>query len=939
MDGLSPIDAFLTGRLSEDELLAEVDRVIVEGSSTDRTILISDWRTKSGRIRDSGTRRRLDSKVQSLSWQTQGNFDTANPEASSDSGKALRPGDILAGRFVIETRIGSGGMGTVFKARDLRREEAQDRHPYVAVKTLNLEVLQRADSLQILQREARKAQSLAHPNIVRVHDFDRDGSTLFLTMELLEGTSLDAILQKNGSQGAPLAGLLPILRQVVSALQFAHSEGIVHSDLKPANIIVLPNGRVKVIDFGISRAIPNPNQLTNERTTFDVQALGAMTPAYASPEMIDGQDADPRDDVFALACIVYELLTGRHPFGRAPATVARAGNFSPQQPAGLSSAQWRAVQAGLHFDRAMRTSSPEQLLSGLVPRGAVPFWYRKETAGAALALLIVLGLAGYFIVGRNAADIGWLRAFEAKDQPRQNVNEPPPPSGPTDQNAARPGTAGEAPQQERVQEEAARKLEQQKAADEAAQQTARQKAADEAAQRLAQQKAAEEAAQRQAQQKAAEEAAQQMARRKVADEAAQRLAQQKAAEEAAQRQAQQKAAEEAAQQTARQKAADEAAQRLAQQKAAEEAAQRQAQQKAAEEAALRQAQQNAADDAAQRLVQQRAAEAASQQLAQKAPEEARQTVPQPPLGQIGPPQIAEAQRLLTSMGLNTGAADGRIGPRTQEMVKVYQLAVGQRSTGELTTTLLELLRRTTPSAGARAKGLSSLAAEARRAERLGDAVRLYEAALKLAPNDTDGLLALGDLHRDRNDLDAARRVYEAVEQGHGPAANIARERLAGLPNQQVPQSARTTTGTASSGSVGAVAGEQQATREGSRDLGPQNNTSGDRPRAPAAGAQPRADPTRPFDGVYTGLRQVTGFSNPGCRPSISTTITVRENMLSFPNNIATMVAPDGSFSAYGSIGGSPPVAQHLTGKIQNDDIEAETINPFCKYHMSLKKSG
>ena len=142
----------------------------------------------------------------------------------------------------LRRKIGSGGMGTVFKARDLRREEAQDRHPYVAVKTLNIDVLQRDDSLKILQREARKAQGLAHPNIVRVHDFDRDGSTLFLTMELLEGTSLDAILQKNGLQGAPLAGVLPILRQVVSALQFAHGEGIVHSDLKPANIIVLPNG-------------------------------------------------------------------------------------------------------------------------------------------------------------------------------------------------------------------------------------------------------------------------------------------------------------------------------------------------------------------------------------------------------------------------------------------------------------------------------------------------------------------------------------------------------------------------------------------------------------------------------------------------------------------------------------------------------------------------
>ena len=310
-------------------------------------------------------------------------------------------------------------MGTVFKARDLRREEAQDRHPYVAVKTLNIDVLQRDDSLKILQREARKAQGLAHPNIVRVHDFDRDGSTLFLTMELLEGTTLDAILHKNGLQGTPLTGLLPILRQVVSALQFAHGEGIVHSDLKPANIIVLPNGRVKVIDFGISRAIPNPNQLTSELTTFDVQALGAMTPAYASPEMIDGLDPDPRDDVFALACIIYELLTGRHPFGRAPASVARAGNYIPQQPANLSPAQWRALQAGLHFDRAKRAASADQLLSGLALQSAVRSEHRWTFAGTALGLSIALGLGGYFAVDGNMIGFEWLRAFEAKDQPDQ----------------------------------------------------------------------------------------------------------------------------------------------------------------------------------------------------------------------------------------------------------------------------------------------------------------------------------------------------------------------------------------------------------------------------------------------------------------------------------------------------------------------------------------
>jgi len=257
-------------------------------------------------------------------------------------------------------------MGTVFKALDLRRKEAQDRNPYVAVKTLNLKLLRRGDSMQILQREARKAQSLCHPNIVQIFDFDRAGEIMFLTMEFLDGISLETIIQYDMGYGMPMARLLPIVEQTVSALQFAHGEGIVHSDLKPSNIIVLPNGKVKVIDFGIARAVPKPEELTADRTRFDVRALGAITPAYASPEMIHGSDPDPRDDVFALACIVYECLTGRHPFGRMPASIAHGGNFRPPKPAGMASRQWRAILNGLQFDRSCRTPSPAQFLSEFV---------------------------------------------------------------------------------------------------------------------------------------------------------------------------------------------------------------------------------------------------------------------------------------------------------------------------------------------------------------------------------------------------------------------------------------------------------------------------------------------------------------------------------------------------------------------------------------------
>ena len=277
MDGASPIEAYLAGNIGEDELLAQVDRVLADGSVIDRAALLDDWRTKSGRIRASGIRDQLNARVQAFSWSESEEEDTiSRPPAGA---RALQAGDVLAHRFVIQEKLGSGGMGSVFKARDLRREEAQDRHPYVAVKTLNVDLLRREDSLKILQREARKAQSLSHPNIVRVYDFDRDGQTIFLTMELLEGLSLEAMIRANGLTGTTPQQALPILEQVASALEFAHAEGIVHSDLKPANVLILSNGRVKVIDFGIARAVPTPGLHTMDRTTFDVQALGALTPA------------------------------------------------------------------------------------------------------------------------------------------------------------------------------------------------------------------------------------------------------------------------------------------------------------------------------------------------------------------------------------------------------------------------------------------------------------------------------------------------------------------------------------------------------------------------------------------------------------------------------------------------------------------------------------
>jgi hypothetical protein len=273
-------------------------------------------------------------------------------------------GDTLNGRFVLEECIGFGGMGTVYKALDLRKLEASDRHPYIAIKVLNVQFQGHPKSLIALQREARKAQALAHPNIVQVYDFDRDGAMVYVTMEYLSGKSLGQLLRAPDFRALPLQEAMTIVRGMGKALAYAHERGFVHCDFKPANVILTDNGGVKVIDFGIARVFQKAEEAPDV-TVFDPGSLGALTPAYASPEMLENREPDPRDDIYALGCITYELLTGRHPFNRLSATQARDGGLRPQRPPGLGHGQWRALRCALAFEREGRTATVNQFLQDI----------------------------------------------------------------------------------------------------------------------------------------------------------------------------------------------------------------------------------------------------------------------------------------------------------------------------------------------------------------------------------------------------------------------------------------------------------------------------------------------------------------------------------------------------------------------------------------------
>ncbi len=282
----------------------------------------------------------------------------------AEEGQRVEVGRVIKDRFELIELVGEGGMGMVFRALDRRKVEAQDRNPYLAIKILNEQFKRHPESLKALQREARKAQDLAHPNIVTVFDFDREGSTVYMTMEYLEGESLKEIIKKN-PQGISSARALSYVEGMCHGLSYAHAKGIVHSDFKPGNVFVTRAGVIKIFDFGIARAAQT--KLTGERegddmTTFDAATLGALTPAYASPEMFLGQKPDPRDDIFGLACITYELFSGKHPYNKERADLAKKNGLHPKRLEQLNRLQWKGLCQGLSLERQTRMASAAHFL-------------------------------------------------------------------------------------------------------------------------------------------------------------------------------------------------------------------------------------------------------------------------------------------------------------------------------------------------------------------------------------------------------------------------------------------------------------------------------------------------------------------------------------------------------------------------------------------------
>jgi len=272
-------------------------------------------------------------------------------------------GTILRERYELMEVIGAGRSGIVYQAFDRHRSHLPSPSCYVAVRVQALSGDGRDAALAELERESYAAQSLSHPNIVSVFDLDRHLDTYFVVMELLDGESLHDVMKRLAGKPMSQERAFAVIGAVGAALMHAHQRNIFHGDLKPAAVRLTTNGEIKVLDFGFGRSHTLDQWVGGEPSVDG--AAATTTAAYASAERVSGEEPQARDDVYSLACIAYELLSGRHPFGGRSAPVARAYGRSPQKVSGLNSRQWHALQNALNWNREERRIDVAELLAVL----------------------------------------------------------------------------------------------------------------------------------------------------------------------------------------------------------------------------------------------------------------------------------------------------------------------------------------------------------------------------------------------------------------------------------------------------------------------------------------------------------------------------------------------------------------------------------------------
>ena len=318
--------------------------------------------------------------------------------ALAEDHPARQPGDRVRS-YQIEVEIARGGMGVVYKAWDTRLER------WVALKALSPSLSRNAEARERLRREALMAARLSHEAVATVYALEEEGDELFIVSEFVAGETLRARLSRGRLSLAEAVG---ITLAVARGLAAAHDLGIVHRDLKPENVMLTPEGRVKVVDFGIATMDAAGGQLT--RT-----GIVPGTPGYMAPEQLSGQRADARADVFALGVLIYEMVTGRHPFGptgswsviaavleRDPLPLATTRGDVPQAldalvmrclakaPEARYASAGALVQALEPIVNGLGTGAPPVTATGSVRVSHAVWWLQFHQLAATLALALMM---------------------------------------------------------------------------------------------------------------------------------------------------------------------------------------------------------------------------------------------------------------------------------------------------------------------------------------------------------------------------------------------------------------------------------------------------------------------------------------------------------------------------------------------------------------------
>lgn len=400
------------------------------------------------------------------------------PVRAAGSGAAsagLDTGGVVDGRYQLLERLGGGALCDVFKALDRLAIEHQDPDPFVAVKILKPN--SSAKAVLALQREVSRARRLTHSNILRVHHFDQDRVTgqHFLVMELLEGRSVESIL-KEARKGQPWTRIAPLIGQVSAALSHAHTQGIIHSGIKPSSVFITTSGGVKLLDFGLAAPMPS---LSGRETILDARVWGTSAPPYTTLETYLGAEPHYSDDVYSLACLTYQWLTGRPPYTRGkepakpvPAPAALKLGLRAHPIGGLTREQNRALIQALALRRVERTQTMDEFwksMTAVAPvRPVTAKTLLAATAAAAGVAVLALGVA---LVGlwhqpdRHAVPPA-IHALAAdsglsESSPPRTISPSPPPAvaSPPSQQPGKDENAAAAPEPSETNESAAAKPE------------------------------------------------------------------------------------------------------------------------------------------------------------------------------------------------------------------------------------------------------------------------------------------------------------------------------------------------------------------------------------------------------------------------------------------------------------------------------------------------